>query len=106
MKINCIHCGHGFSVDDSYCEYEGILRCGTCSGVLDVRIEDGLVRAVRPGALGGAHHVDAAPAVQPVAAQHTPAPAAQQPTPPEPHQAEQELDNIMRMADELAEPSA
>jgi len=51
MKINCLHCGHAFGVDDSYCDYEGLLRCPTCAGLLDARIEDGLVRAVRPGSL-------------------------------------------------------
>ncbi|MEM7621576.1 MAG: hypothetical protein AAF235_00045 [Planctomycetota bacterium] len=51
MKINCIHCGHAFGVDDSYCDYEGLLRCPTCGGLLDARIEDGLVRAIRPGSI-------------------------------------------------------
>ncbi|MEO0512555.1 MAG: hypothetical protein AAF108_06615 [Planctomycetota bacterium] len=51
MKINCLHCGHAFGVDDSYCDYEGLLRCPTCGGMLEARIEDGLVKAVRLGFL-------------------------------------------------------
>lgn len=51
MKINCLHCGHGFGVDDSYSDYEGLLRCGTCGGLLDTRIEDGMIKSVRPGSM-------------------------------------------------------
>lgn len=50
MKINCIHCGHAFGVDNSYADYEGLVRCGTCGGLLDVKIQDGLIKGVRPGA--------------------------------------------------------
>ncbi len=51
MKINCLYCGHGFAIDDSYCDYEGLLRCATCGGLLHARIEDGMIRSVRPGSL-------------------------------------------------------
>lgn len=51
MKVNCLHCGHGFAVDNSYSDYEGLLRCPTCAGLLEARFEDGLVRSVRPGSL-------------------------------------------------------
>ena len=51
MRVNCLYCGHAFGVDDSYCDYEGLLRCATCSGLLDVVIADGLIRTVRQGAL-------------------------------------------------------
>jgi hypothetical protein len=49
MKINCLHCGHAFGVDDSYCDYEGLLKCPTCAGLLEARIQDGMIRSVRPG---------------------------------------------------------
>lgn len=67
MKINCLHCGHGFAIDDSYCDYEGLLKCPTCGGLLDARIRDGMVRSIRPGSL-------AAP--PPVVAAHSEAPAS------------------------------
>ena len=67
MKINCISCGHGFGIDDSYADYEGLLRCATCAYLLDVKIEDGMIRGVKPGSL------EAPPAVIP--AQRTAAPA-------------------------------
>lgn len=51
MKMNCLHCGHAFGVDDSYSDYEGLLKCPTCGGLLDARIEDGMIRSVRPGSL-------------------------------------------------------
>ncbi len=51
MKVNCLYCGHAFGIDDSYCDYEGLLRCATCSGLLDVVVTDGLIRSVRPGSL-------------------------------------------------------
>ena len=65
MKINCLHCGHAFGVDDSYCDYEGLLKCPTCAGLLEARIQDGMVRSVRPGSF-------AAPPAEPA-----PAPATQ-----------------------------
>ncbi len=49
MKINCLHCGHSFGIDHSYADYEGLLKCGTCGELLDVRIDDGMVKSVRPG---------------------------------------------------------
>jgi hypothetical protein len=51
MKISCLYCGHAFGVDDAYCDYEGLLRCNTCDGLMEVRIQDGLVRSARPGSL-------------------------------------------------------
>ena len=70
MKINCLHCGHAFGVDNSYCDYEGLLKCPTCGGLLEARIQDGMIRSVRPGSM------HAAPAPQP-APQPAPEPAPQ-----------------------------
>lgn len=61
MKVNCIFCGHGFALDDSYCDYEGLVRCSTCGNLLECKFEDGMVKGVRPGML------------------HAPAPQAQAP---------------------------
>ena len=117
MKINCLHCGHGFRLDEyTYQDYEGILRCGTCAGLLDVRIEEGILKACRPGSL--TPPPAPAPQQQVQIPQHAPAPApapapvhtgvpaqgqAHAPAEPEQHEAEQQLDDIMRMADELTD---
>ncbi len=51
MKISCLYCGHAFSLDDAYSDYEGPLRCNTCDGLMEIRIEDGLVRRASAGSL-------------------------------------------------------
>lgn len=48
MQINCLHCGHRFDLGKAYDDYEGPVRCSTCRGLLDIRTNDGQVRAVRP----------------------------------------------------------
>ena len=89
MKINCIHCGHAFGIDASYSDYEGLLRCATCGGMLDVRLEDGLIKAVRPGAFS----IPAPPAASPEPAPApapTPAPAQTAAPAPAPAPAQEE----------------
>jgi hypothetical protein len=51
MRINCLFCGHAFAIDDAYSDYEGLLRCNTCDGLLEVRIEEGFVKRAVPGSL-------------------------------------------------------
>lgn len=80
MKVNCIHCGHAFGLDDSYADYEGFVRCGTCSGLLDVKIKDGMMRGVRPGSFAAPQPAaqapiqapPQAPAIQPAATPNSP----------------------------------
>lgn len=48
MKINCLHCGHRFELDDAYSDYEGAVRCPVCGGMSRLRIQDGLVKAAEP----------------------------------------------------------
>jgi len=62
MKINCLFCGHAFVIDDAYADYEGPLRCNTCEGLLEVRIEDGLIKRAAAGSLA----VPPAPRLQPI----------------------------------------
>lgn len=62
MNINCIACGHRFDVGRAYDDYEGLVRCGTCRCLLDIRTQDGQVRAVRLGMLQA---MPAAPAPAP-----------------------------------------
>jgi hypothetical protein len=49
VHINCINCGHRFDLGRNYDDYEGLVRCSTCRGLLDIRTQDGAVKAVRPG---------------------------------------------------------
>lgn len=69
MKINCIGCGHAFGLDDSYSDYEGLIRCSTCSILLDVKIDDGMIKGVRPGGaiLGTTPHQPLSQSVEPAA---------------------------------------
>lgn len=61
MNINCIHCGHKFDLGKAYDDYEGLVKCSTCRGMLDIRTQDGQVRGVRPWMA----QASAAPAAQP-----------------------------------------
>jgi DNA-directed RNA polymerase subunit N (RpoN/RPB10) len=47
MKINCLNCGHTVTLDDAYGEYDGEVRCFVCGSLLEVRIENDLVKSVR-----------------------------------------------------------
>ncbi len=80
MQINCLHCGHKFDLGKNYDDYEGLVRCGTCAGLLDVRTQEGDVKAVRFGAVPTA----AAPVAPQRNTQQAIQPAIQQaaPTPP------------------------
>lgn len=74
MNINCISCGHRFDVGRAYDDYEGLVRCGTCRCLLDIKTQDGQIRAVRLGMLQ-------APAAAPAPAP-APAPEVQTQQPP------------------------
>jgi hypothetical protein len=47
MKINCLNCGHTVNLDEAYADYEGDIRCFVCGSLLEVRIENEMVKAVR-----------------------------------------------------------
>ena len=55
MKINCLHCGHKQDLGDAYDDYEGLIRCPTCAGLLDIRSVDGQMKACRPGSMQARH---------------------------------------------------
>jgi hypothetical protein len=46
MKINCISCGFKIDLDDAYSDYEGTVRCYTCETLINVKIEDGMIKSV------------------------------------------------------------
>jgi hypothetical protein len=48
MKINCLSCGHNVDLDDAYGEnYEGAIKCYGCDATLEIKTEEGSLRAVR-----------------------------------------------------------
>ncbi|MGP1271737.1 MAG: hypothetical protein ACTS22_00220 [Phycisphaerales bacterium] len=51
MKINCLFCGHKQDLGDAYDDYEGLVRCPTCGGLLEIRSIDGQMKSCRPGSL-------------------------------------------------------
>jgi len=47
MKINCLSCGHIIELDDAYSDYEGSVKCYTCSALLEIKLSEGLVKLVK-----------------------------------------------------------
>jgi hypothetical protein len=47
MKINCLSCGHTIDLDENYCDYEGQVKCYTCSALLEIRLEESLIKSVK-----------------------------------------------------------
>ena len=47
MKINCLCCGHIIELDDAYSDYEGSVKCYTCSALLEIKLSDGLIKLVK-----------------------------------------------------------
>ena len=46
MKINCLSCGHTVDLDDVYGDYEGMVKCFACGALLEIRTEEGKLKAV------------------------------------------------------------
>jgi hypothetical protein len=47
MKINCLSCGHKLELDDTYDDYSGQVRCYTCQALLEIKVEEGKIKAVK-----------------------------------------------------------
>ena len=47
MKINCLSCGFSLKLDDAYDDYEGQVKCWTCGALLEIKSEDGNIKAIR-----------------------------------------------------------
>ena len=47
MKINCLSCGHTVVLDDAYDSYEGQVKCFACGAMLEIKTEEGNVKAVQ-----------------------------------------------------------
>jgi hypothetical protein len=46
MKLNCLCCGHKIDLDDAYDDYAGQVKCYACSGVLEIRTEEGRIKSI------------------------------------------------------------
>jgi hypothetical protein len=46
-KINCVSCGHTICLDDAYDDFEGPVKCYVCSGLLQIKTVEGMIKAIR-----------------------------------------------------------
>ena len=47
MKINCLSCGFKVDLADAYDDYEGQVKCYACGAILEIKTQEGNVRAVK-----------------------------------------------------------
>ena len=47
IKINCLSCGHTLDLDETYSDYEGQVKCYACSAMLEVKLEESLIKSVK-----------------------------------------------------------
>jgi len=47
MRINCLACGLKVDLDDAYDDYEGSVKCCACKAILEIRTEQGSIKAVK-----------------------------------------------------------
>ncbi len=47
MNIRCLSCGHTIDLDDAYSDYDGQIKCYTCSALLEIKLEESLVKSVK-----------------------------------------------------------
>jgi hypothetical protein len=42
-----LSCGHTVDLDEAYSDYEGQIKCYTCSALLEVKLEESLIKSVK-----------------------------------------------------------
>jgi hypothetical protein len=47
MRINCLGCGFKLDLDEAYDDYDGPVKCFTCEAILEIRTEQGRIKAVK-----------------------------------------------------------
>ena len=47
MKINCVSCGQKVDLAGAYDDYEGQVKCFACGAILEIKTQEGNVRAVK-----------------------------------------------------------
>ena len=55
MKINCLCCGHSLELGDAYEDFDGKVRCFVCGGGLNIRTEDGSLKAIDDADIPNVH---------------------------------------------------
>jgi ribosomal protein S27E len=45
MKVNCLGCGQYIVLDESYCDYEGEIKCNACGAMVEVNLSKGKVKS-------------------------------------------------------------
>ena len=56
MKVNCLCCGHTVDLRDAYDDYEGLVKCFACGGLLSIRTREGQIKWVEPAGNGENMH--------------------------------------------------
>ena len=46
MQIICLSCGHKVDLGDAYDDFAGQVRCVACAALLEVKTEEGSLKAV------------------------------------------------------------
>lgn len=47
MRINCLGCGFTLDLDEAYDDYDGPVKCFACEAILEIRTEQGYIKAVQ-----------------------------------------------------------
>jgi DNA-directed RNA polymerase subunit N (RpoN/RPB10) len=48
IGLRCLGCGHRLELAEAYESYEGDVRCWKCGAVLEVVLQEGRLRSMRP----------------------------------------------------------
>ena len=47
LRLNCISCGHFINLhEDVYADYEGLIKCDACGGILNINIQEGKLKSM------------------------------------------------------------
>jgi len=46
MKINCLSCGHSFTLDETYDDYSGPVKCWICRAAIFLKTEEGRLKSL------------------------------------------------------------
>lgn len=48
IKLCCLSCGHSLDLGDAYENYRGAVRCWSCRALLNITLEEGLLKEMQP----------------------------------------------------------
>lgn len=47
LRLNCISCGRFINLhEDVYADYEGLIKCDACGGILNIKIQEGKLKSM------------------------------------------------------------